>query len=234
MSSENLPPDVIKRILKELKELNSNPLEGITLLPLEEDISNIDALIVGPNGTPYEGGHFKARLILSSEFPGVPPKANFLTKIFHPNVSKKGEICVNTLKKDWSSDLGIKHILLTIKCLLIVPNADSALNEDASILLLENYDDYCKHAKMFTSIHAKATVIAGTESTGNTSGVSSSNVLTSNSTNIEANNKSEKASTTSSSSASTTSTTSSTTTTAATKKKAELDTSKAKKSLKRL
>ena len=25
----------------------------------------------------------------------------FLTKIFHPNVSEKGEICVNTLKKDW-------------------------------------------------------------------------------------------------------------------------------------
>eukprot|EP00965_Chrysotila_dentata_P086668 2861141-Pleurochrysis_carterae.AAC.2 len=35
----------------------------------------------------------------------------FLTKIFHPNVSKTGEICVNTLKKDWSSSLGIGHVL---------------------------------------------------------------------------------------------------------------------------
>ena len=26
----------------------------------------------------------------------------FLTKIFHPNISEKGEICVNTLKKDWN------------------------------------------------------------------------------------------------------------------------------------
>lgn len=26
----------------------------------------------------------------------------FMTKIFHPNVSEKGEICVNTLKKDWN------------------------------------------------------------------------------------------------------------------------------------
>ena len=26
----------------------------------------------------------------------------FLTKIFHPNVSEKGEICVNILKKDWN------------------------------------------------------------------------------------------------------------------------------------
>ncbi|KAK5579077.1 hypothetical protein RB653_008756 [Dictyostelium firmibasis] len=159
MSSENLPPDVIKRVVKELKELNSSTLEGITLLPCEEDITNIEAVVTGPAGTPYEGGYFKARLILSSDFPRSPPKANFITKIFHPNVSKKGEICVNTLKKDWAEDLGLKHILLTIKCLLIVPNAESSLNEDASRLLLENYEDYCKHAKLFTSIHASKPIV---------------------------------------------------------------------------
>ena len=35
----------------------------------------------------------------------------FLTKIFHPNISKTGDICVNTLKKDWKSDLGLDHVL---------------------------------------------------------------------------------------------------------------------------
>jgi ubiquitin-conjugating enzyme E2 S len=96
----------------------------------------------------------------------------FLTKIFHPNVAKNGEICVNTLKKDWKEDLGFRHILLvrsssplpppthtppippfrqgvragwlrtqTIKCLLIVPNPESALNEEAGRLLLEDYEE---------------------------------------------------------------------------------------------
>jgi ubiquitin-protein ligase len=36
----------------------------------------------------------------------------FLTKIFHPNVAKNGAICVNTLKRDWKAEHGIKHILL--------------------------------------------------------------------------------------------------------------------------
>lgn len=58
------------------------------------------------------GGVFKVKLALNKEFPQVPPKAFFLTKIFHPNVASNGEICVNTLKKDWKPDLGIKHILL--------------------------------------------------------------------------------------------------------------------------
>lgn len=44
----------------------------------------------------------------------------------------------------------------TIKCLLIVPNPESALNEEAGRLLLERYEDYAKHAKLMTSIHAPA------------------------------------------------------------------------------
>ena len=63
-------------------------------------------------GTPYEGGFFKMKLVLGKEFPSVPPQGFFLTKIFHPNVAKNGAICVNTLKKDWKPDHGIKHILL--------------------------------------------------------------------------------------------------------------------------
>ena len=52
-------------------------------------------------GTPYEGGVFRCALKIDDEFPQKPPKGYFLTKIFHPNVSLAGEICVNTLKKDW-------------------------------------------------------------------------------------------------------------------------------------
>ena len=63
-------------------------------------------------GTPYVGGTFNVRCTLSKDFPVSPPKAFFTTKIFHPNVSRDGEICVHTLKKDWKPDLGLKHILL--------------------------------------------------------------------------------------------------------------------------
>jgi ubiquitin-conjugating enzyme E2 S len=38
--------------------------------------------------------------------------------------------------------------------LLIYPNPESALNEEAGKLLLEDYDTYFKHAKLMASIHA--------------------------------------------------------------------------------
>lgn len=158
---ENLSPLIIRRVSKELQELVKSPPEGIHVCINEEDITDVQAIIDGPAGTPYSNGYFKVKLILSKNFPSLPPKAFFLTKIFHPNVDmKSGEICVNTLKKDWNPELGIKHILLTVKCLLIVPNPESALNEEAGKLLLEHYDDYSRRAKMMTEIHAQASKCA--------------------------------------------------------------------------
>ncbi|KOC67521.1 Ubiquitin-conjugating enzyme E2 S [Habropoda laboriosa] len=146
---ENLSPQIIRRVAKEMSELATQPPEGIHVILNEEDVTDIQAIIEGPSGTPYAGGFFRVKLALGKDFPQGPPKAFFLTKIFHPNVAKNGEICVNTLKKDWKSDLG------TVKCLLIVPNAESALNEEAGKLLLERYDDYSERAKMMTEIHAQ-------------------------------------------------------------------------------
>lgn len=132
VSFENLAPQVSRQICKELQQLISDPPEGIKVILNEEDISDIQAVIDGPGkrystckvcwavlisilwlaGTPYANGHFRVKLVLGKDFPAGPPKGFFLTKIFHPNVSQQGEICVNTLKKDWKPDLGIKHIFL--------------------------------------------------------------------------------------------------------------------------
>lgn len=106
--------------------------------------------------TPYAGGVFRVRLVLGREFPSAPPRAYFLTRIFHPNVSPAtGEVCVNTLKRDWKPELGLEHALLAVKCLLIAPNPESALNAEAAALLRDRYDDYFARAKLLADIHAR-------------------------------------------------------------------------------
>lgn len=62
---------------------------------------------------------------------------------------------MNTLKKDWKSTYGIGHILVTVKCLLIYPNPESALDEEAGKLFMESYETYCSRAKLFTGVHAR-------------------------------------------------------------------------------
>jgi len=154
-SRENLNPQALTRIAKEIQKIAADPnVNGVRFIINEKDLTDIQADIEGPTGTPYEGGVFRCKLIIGSEFPTAPPRGLFLTKIFHPNVSSTGDICVNTLKKDWSPELGLMHVLQVIRCLLIVPFPESALNEEASKLFLESYDEYARRAALMTSIHA--------------------------------------------------------------------------------
>ena len=56
----------------------------------------------------------------------------FTTKIFHPNVSKAGEICVNVLKKDWTAEMGLKHVLLVVRsCTLLLTHTAVHLRRPA-------------------------------------------------------------------------------------------------------
>ncbi|KAG9311098.1 ubiquitin-conjugating enzyme/RWD-like protein [Chiua virens] len=150
----SVTPAAMRRLMREITELRNNPPEGIRIVTNEENILDVTGVIEGPEGTPYAGGYFRVRFKFTEEFPSTPPKCWFATKIFHPNVSSAGEICVNTLKKDWKSTYGIGHILVTVKCLLIYPNPESALDEEAGKLLLEDYDSYFSRAKIITSVHA--------------------------------------------------------------------------------
>ncbi|ETW79612.1 hypothetical protein HETIRDRAFT_243460, partial [Heterobasidion irregulare TC 32-1] len=150
----SVTPVVLRRLMRELNELRTNPPEGIRAVTNEDNMLDVTGIIQGPEGTPYAGGYFRVKFKFTEEFPAAPPKCWFATKIFHPNVSDAGEICVNTLKKDWKSSYGIAHILVTVKCLLIYPNPDSALDEEAGKLLQENYESYCERAKLITSVHA--------------------------------------------------------------------------------
>lgn len=156
-----LTPQVIRQLTKELQDLHTDEELvkelGIKVAINEQDVTDISVEVDGPAGTPYEGGLFRMKLSLPSDFPNSPPKGFFTTKIWHPNVSKSGEICVNVLKRDWKSDLGIKHVLLVIRCLLIEPYPESALNEEAGKALLEDYSEYARYAKLMTSLHAQPT-----------------------------------------------------------------------------
>ena len=157
MACENLAPQIVSRLMAEIRELVRRPPEGIEYLDNEDgdnSVSEIHALITGPEGTPFHNGKFHMKLILSADYPSSPPRGYFLTKIYHPNIASNGDICVNTLKRDWTPDVTFKHILQVIRCLLIVPFPESSLNDEAGKLFMEDYDDFARRARIMTEVHA--------------------------------------------------------------------------------
>ena len=141
-----------KRLMLEYKELTENPPEGVQAGPLnEDDFLTWEAVIMGPPGTPYEGGVFLARLIFPSDYPLNPPKMSFLTEIWHPNVFPNGDVCISILHppgedpnryesihERWSPMQSAEKILISVMSMLSEPNIESPANLDAAKLMREN------------------------------------------------------------------------------------------------
>eukprot|EP01067_Filipodium_phascolosomae_P001331 Filipodium_phascolosomae@DN18_c0_g1_i1.p1 len=127
MSAAGIP----KRIEKETLKIQQEAPPGITAVPFSNNYRHFDVVIDGPSGTPYENGRYRLELFLPEGYPMEPPKARFLTKIYHPNIDKLGRICLDVLKDKWSPALQIRTVLLSIQALLSSPEPDDPL--DASV-----------------------------------------------------------------------------------------------------
>jgi len=127
---------------------------GIYAEPSEKNCRHFYVKIAGPADTPYEGGMFDLELFLPEEYPMVPPKCLFRTKIYHPNIDKLGRICLDILKNKWSPALQIKAVLLSIQALMSAPNEDDPLDEAVADHWKKDPDGAIKKAKEWTQQYA--------------------------------------------------------------------------------
>lgn len=92
------------------------------------------AKMTGADGTVYEGLEYTLRLVFPPDYPFTPPRVEFVSPCFHPNVDQHGNICLDILRESWSACYSVKTILLSVQSLLGDPNNDSPLNGHAAAL----------------------------------------------------------------------------------------------------
>jgi len=147
-------PGINARILKETQKLEKEPIVGIYAEPQKDNPRHFEVMIAGPKDSPYEGGLFKLQLYLPEDYPMVPPKVLFMTKIYHPNIDFLGKICLDILKTNWSPALQIRSVLLSIQLLLSEPNTADPLNEQVNAHWLKDKADAQNTAKEWTAKYA--------------------------------------------------------------------------------
>ncbi|XP_054697346.1 ubiquitin-conjugating enzyme E2 B isoform X5 [Grus americana] len=95
-------------------KLQEDPPVGVSGAPSENNIMQWNAVIFGPEGTPFE------------------------------DVYADGSICLDILQNRWSPTYDVSSILTSIQSLLDEPNPNSPANSQAAQLYQENKREYEK------------------------------------------------------------------------------------------
>ena len=109
---------------------------------------------MGPDDSPYAGGVFFLNIHFPTDYPFKPPKCNFTTRIYHPNINSNGSICLDILKDQWSPALTISKVLLSISSLLTDANPDDPLVPEIAHIYKTDRPKYEATAREWTRKYA--------------------------------------------------------------------------------
>jgi len=121
--------------------------------------------------SPYSGGVFFLAIHFPTDYPFKPPKVNFTTRIYHPNINSNGSICLDILRDQWSPALTISKgtdltnvlfigslltcaVLLSICSMLTDPNPDDPLVPEIAHVYKTDRSRYEATAREWTRKYA--------------------------------------------------------------------------------
>lgn len=116
-----------RRLQRDLKQIQEDGASKIFATARGDDLSVLDALVLGPADTPYDGALLHFQLNILPTYPMNPPEVRFLTTDsgtlrLHPQLYADGKVCLSILGTwhgpRWTPSSSIHTILLSIQSLL--------------------------------------------------------------------------------------------------------------------
>ncbi|XP_075036445.1 NEDD8-conjugating enzyme UBE2F isoform X1 [Mixophyes fleayi] len=126
-------------LVKEVAELEANlPCTCKVNFPDPNKLHYFQ-LIVSPDESYYQGGKFQFEIEVPDAYNMVPPKVKCLTRIWHPNITETGEICLSLLREHsidgtgWAPTRTLKDVVWGLNSLFTdLLNFDDPLNIEAA------------------------------------------------------------------------------------------------------
>jgi len=145
-----------RRLQKELQDLRTNGVRAFRDISVDD--SNIlywQGLIV-PENAPYNKGAFKIEINFPAEYPFKPPKINFKTKIYHPNIDEKGQVCLPIISaENWKPATKTDQVIQALVALVNDPEPEHPLRADLAEEYVKDRRKFFKNAEEFTRKHSE-------------------------------------------------------------------------------
>ena len=147
--------------VNELKERMKELPHCQLTFPNTNNLYEMD-LKVSPRTGFYNGGVFQFHITVPPEYNNVPPVVKCLTKIWHPNITEEGAICLSLLRQNTLDGFGwmptrrlsdVIHGLQSLFSELI--DFEDPLNVDAAKQYASNPDAFQQKVKTYIKSYAR-------------------------------------------------------------------------------
>lgn len=149
-------------LIKEVAELEANlPCTCKVNFPDPNKLHYFQ-LTVSPDESYYKGGKFQFEIEVPEAYNMVPPKVKCLTRIWHPNITETGEICLSLLREHsidgtgWAPTRTLKDVVWGLNSLFTdLLNFDDPLNIEAAEHHLRDKEEYRNKVEDYIKRYAR-------------------------------------------------------------------------------
>ncbi|XP_054643785.1 NEDD8-conjugating enzyme UBE2F isoform X4 [Dunckerocampus dactyliophorus] len=127
---------------------------------LTKEVAELEANL--PNEGYYQSGRFQFEIDVPEAYNMVPPKVRCLTRIWHPNITENGEICLSLLREHsidgtgWAPTRTLKDVVWGLNSLFTdLLNFDDPLNIDAAEHHLRDKEDFRNKVQDYIQHYAR-------------------------------------------------------------------------------
>ncbi|KAI5933314.1 NEDD8-conjugating enzyme UBE2F [Manis javanica] len=149
-------------LVKEVAELEANlPCTCKVHFP-DPNKLHCFQLTVTPDEGYYQGGKFQFETEVPDAYNMVPPRVKCLTRIWHPNITETGEICLSLLREHsidgtgWAPTRTLKDVVWGLNSLFTdLLNFDDPLNIEAAEHHLRDKEDFRSKVEDYMKRYAR-------------------------------------------------------------------------------
>jgi len=145
-----------RRLQKELQEIRRSGVKSFRDVVVDESNLLLWQALLVPDSPPYHKGAFRIVIEFPAEYPFKPPRITFRTRIYHPNIDEKGQVCLPIISaENWKPATKTDQVIQALLALVNSPEPEHPLRADVAEEYSKDRKKFMKNAEEFTRKHAE-------------------------------------------------------------------------------